>query len=453
MTLSFVPRFRTANAVIPGNPVFWQAVLEESDRFAFETAQAEKGGPFGAQLWAFNKRTSEYVLIADPENMQDSNAVTSKGIASAHAEAENLSPENRERGKAFLQQHKTDDFDWDIVQISSGESCPSCRAKQVIFAQELKADGLIAQNGFHVLFKATYEQTAEIAGFNDKPFDLTFRAIAQLGMIGKQDWLFSVEKNLRSNPDTGILIERGQLVFNPVSLAPPQELEDGDLLLMKRFNRYPVARVLSKEGEVLGSETQQQPGQNAIIGALQNAALVQRSKGVFESWDLNGAVLQTNIRDIGPAAYAETLWYNLSGIEVIENLNTPEIDAQATEITGMSNAKAWELVAAEYNVSGAPINVAFATELSNQTAARSLSVDGASSVAHLFWNAAMAKEALLRRQVGRLKKLGESGIEKFYIFDGGKIFEAPLHQLVQANDRSSDYDGKRAEPSPSPLKK
>lgn len=449
MSLNFSPRHETATAEMPGNPIFWDAVLEESDRFAYETAQDEKGGPFGAQLWAVNKVTNEYVLIADPKHMQDSNAVISKGIASAHAEAENLSPENRQRAKEFLKLNQTESFDWEIVQTSSGESCPSCRSKQVMFSEELKASKLIAKDGFNVYYKATYEQTAKIAGFNDEPFDATFRAIGQSGPLEDRSALFGLEDALKSDAQTGDMVKSGDLLYNPVTLAPPAQIPDSVRGLMGYYSTVPFAAVVTKDNRVLSSafSTHKNSGQvedNAIIKALQKAAMAKREKGVFESWNLDGAKLITNIRAIGPAAYAETLWYNLSGIEVAEYMNSEEIDLMAAEIPGMTNAQAWELVAAEYNAPDASINVRFAKDLQEQLPEEVLRTNGSTSVAHLFWHAKMKYEALLSRQAERIVSLKNAGIEKFHIFNGKEIFEAPLTELIVASERSSNYDAKAA---------
>src|SRR5438132_1406714 len=126
------PRFKTAAAGLPGDPKLWDAALDESDRFAFEMANTDDDhGPFGAQLWLVNEATSDYRLVKG----QNSNAVVIKGDAGAHAEAENLSPERREDTREFLQEHRNEG--WQIVQVSSGESCPSCRSKQTQFFNEL----------------------------------------------------------------------------------------------------------------------------------------------------------------------------------------------------------------------------------------------------------------------------------------------------------------------------
>ena len=83
-TLPLKPRFTQALTSLPENNDTWKILLDQSDNFAFKTAIDQKGGPFGAQLWLYNPEKKQLVLVGE----EDSNAVVSKGIASAHAEAE-----------------------------------------------------------------------------------------------------------------------------------------------------------------------------------------------------------------------------------------------------------------------------------------------------------------------------------------------------------------------------
>ena len=94
---------------LPGKVENWAGFAENSDDFALATADAGKGGPFGAQLWlarTADGNTDYHPVYGGEEDYNDSNAVVSKGQASAHAEAENLSPEKRQARRKFTMQLK-----------------------------------------------------------------------------------------------------------------------------------------------------------------------------------------------------------------------------------------------------------------------------------------------------------------------------------------------------------
>ena len=92
-----------------------------------------------------------------PETMTTRPHQCKTGIASNHAESNALSTQVRRDVVRFLSLHMAQ-CDWHIVQLSSGESCPSCRTKQILFSRELVDMKLIADfKNFHVIFKSTYE--------------------------------------------------------------------------------------------------------------------------------------------------------------------------------------------------------------------------------------------------------------------------------------------------------
>ncbi|NCC22725.1 MAG: hypothetical protein EOM26_09735 [Alphaproteobacteria bacterium] len=436
-TMTIVPRFNQATAILPGDPLFWKTALDQSDLFAYRTANEGKGGPFGAQLWLVHPESGRHVLVGTPDAPEDSNAVVSKGIASAHAEAENLSPEKRRMVKAFLGAHVGEG--WKLVQVSSGESCPSCRSRQVLFARELIAEGLLPAGGFHVVFKATYDQTREIAGFNDSAYDEAFRAVARLGLLSRDDGLFALETAFQEDAETATLKSNGALVFNAVHAADTDQFPEAVRALFAGAGDTPVAIVVSASGAIMasGADTRAESGLNvpeetAIVAALHKAATCQREKdGKFEAWNLEGARLYTNIRDIGPLGYAESLWYNLSAIHVATDFTSEEIDRAAQEMPGIANSVLFAQVAAEYNQPDAPVSVTHGGDPEE------------ASVAHLLWQAKMRMEAIRQRQAMRLAEIGGKEI---VLIDGSK---ASIAELVEHSTHSSNYDGKRAD-APSP---
>lgn len=435
------PRYLAATAPMPGNPDLWAALLDQSDNFAFKTVQEGKGGPFGAQLWLYNPKSDEYLLVGTPDHQEDSNAVVSKGLASAHAEAENLSPQNRLKLIEFLAANK--DEGWQVVQVSSGESCQSCRSKQVLFAEELKQRGLIDGDGFHVVFKATYDQTKRDANFNDAPYDMSFRAINALGVLDTPERLFALESALQENPVTSDLIKTGGLIYNPVNMIGKDDISAMARKMFERVGEQPFALVVSKDGYILshGLDTRDEANDGlnmtentAIVSALHKAAQDKRKSGVFESWNLEGARLITNISDIGPQAYAETLWYNLSGIDVVKEYTGPTVDTLAMEMPGMTNREAFGLAMQDYDSDYAPIKVTFGGNSED------------ASIAHQLWAVQMRRESLLTRQAERLENL--QGVRAGFL--GASVIPMNINDVIESERISTNYDGKQAKPDSAP---
>ncbi len=439
MGLLTTPRYQAAQSGTPGNPLFWDTVLDQSDLFAYNTVSCGKGGPFGAQLWLVHAAKDHYVLVGTAQEPEDSNAVVSKGRASAHAEAENLSPEKRAEVIRFLEGHR--DEGWQMVQVSSGESCPSCRSKQVLLANELIGRGLLRENDFHVIFKATYAQTKRDAGFNDAPYDQAFRAIAELGVFDTDEGLLGLEAALMSNETAAAQIKSGELVYIAVDHANSSDLPEGVDSILRRAGSQPVAIIVRTDGSILSSAVDQRslggdamnrPEKTALVGALyQAAANLREDEGKFESWDLEGARLFTNVRDIGPMAYSESLWYNLSGISVVDEYTDAAVDCVAQELPGTGNAELFKQVAADYDDPASPLKVIFHGDPEE------------ASVAHLLWKAKMAMETLQNRQAERLSALEEGANLCIQYIDGTL---ASLARLVCSSRQSSHYDGKQAEP-------
>lgn len=437
MTHLTTPRYKTAQTELPGHKLFWETVLNQSDLFAYNTANENKGGPFGAQLWLVTPYTNQYILVGTAEQPEDSNAVVSKGRASAHAEAENLSPEKRSELINFLDKHNGEG--WQIVQVSSGESCPSCRSKQVLLADELLSKGLIKEGDFHVIFKATYDQTKKDADFNDSPYDQTFRAIHGLGVAKKEYGLVGLEEALKSDVIASTQIKTGELVYNAVNLTtePPIEVKK----IMQSAGEQPVAVIVRADGHIMSYGLDERdiandeinlPEKTAIVSALYKAAeKLRKEEGKFESWNLEGAQLFTNISDIGPMAYSESLWYNLSDIKVVKDFTSDTVDSMAQEMPGMSNKDLFIQVAADYDDPSSPLKVIFNGDPEQ------------ASVAHLLWKAKMAMENLKNRQAERMTQLEqEAGHIEINYIDGST---SPLSDLVITSRTSSHYDGKQAD--------
>ena len=354
--------------LLPGEFDVWAQHAEDSDDFALETASAGKGGPFGAQLWLARtiKGKTEYKPVYGGENdYNDSNAVVSKGQASAHAEAENLSVEKRQEVLDLLRENKGQG--WEVVQVSSGESCPSCRSKQMLFAQELMNEGLIEAGQFHVVFKATYERTGLDANFNDEPYDTGLRALFNLKVLDDKNGLFIMNDVFDQSPIAQDLISKGKIVRTPVVYAKEDSLPQNvvDAIAEHTANGTPYAAVISPDGKVLSEAVDTRTSEagatndfekTAIVQALHGAWKYQREElDIFEAWELKGARVVTNINDIGPLAYNEALWSSLHSLQVLGG--NDEVDLNAREIPSLSNRDLFKMVALEYNVDESPLHV------------------------------------------------------------------------------------------------
>ncbi len=448
MSIFYEPRFKSAAGNLPPtNPLFWEIQTNQSDMAAFHAANITredpigKGGPFGAQLWLVNRKTNEHVLIGTVQEPEDSNAVVSKGQASAHAEAESLSPEKRQQVKDFLKENAEEG--WEVVQVSSAESCPSCRSKQVAFANELIVEDLITSGQFHVVFKATYDQTKEDAGFNDAPYDQTFRAIHELGVLSRQEGLFDLEKALLENLGASAQFHSGELIYTPVNLVDDDIVPDNVLKIMRDAGEQPVAVIVHPDGRILGQSLDERdlgndginlPEKTAIVRAIEKASTYLRDKeSKFASWELEKATVYTNIRDIGPMAYSGLLWSDLSEAKVVSSFATDLVDEMAQEVPGISNRNLFLQVAVDYDSRKSPLSVVFNGDPED------------ASVAHLVWKARMQAEKVKNAQAVRMDELvARPDLPKVRMIDGTYI---NLSRLVETSEVSSDYDGAKGKGS------
>jgi len=396
----FPPRFSTASGfagLACATSGFWTDCVHQCDVFAYQSATSGKGGPFGAQLWIVHEATRQYFLIS-----QEGNAVVSKGIASAHAEAENLNPHNRRAVVKFLQE-RPNCLQWKVVQVSSGESCHSCRSKQILFAEELVARRLLEKGNFCVLFKASYEQTARDAGFNDLPYDITYRLLDKLRLLDPAESpdeskeytsLVALPGQIENSEYLRGLCEKGELIYVPVQIVTIEALPDMIRDEFLEIVDVPFAVVMDAErSTVLGMArdtrglTNNSPLINeyekcAIPAALVKASQHQKAEGIVDSWNLRGAVVFTNIPNIGPLSYAETMWFNVSLI-VIVNPARETVLLPARELSSMTNREAFKRCAADYSsVDMQSLRVGY------------IGAQNESSVAHNFWKVKIQYEEL-----------------------------------------------------------
>lgn len=374
-------RHESADNRFPLSEDFWRKCLEDTEQFALQTVLSGKGGPFGAQLWLFNEHSKETILVGST----DSNAVVSKGIASAHAEAENLSSRNKSFIEDFLTERKGND--WQIMQISTGESCPSCRSKQTNFANYLISKHLLRPGQFHVVFKSSYEQTERDAGFLDKSYDQTFRLISQLPHT-ELKLLFDF---INSNSELKAQYDSGKIISGLVDSRKFEYIPKDVKHFLRRNMNKPAAMIICHHPELQKEVLiEQAVGKTAIISALDHLSKKLRNQyNVFASWDTHRADIYTNITDIGPLAYAEILWAN-ANLLIVErhdlshkqrNCLSNLVNEQAREVSNLTNKELMTQVSLDYNFANAPLHVISAVDDINDQ-----------SSAHLAWQDKLSKE-------------------------------------------------------------
>ncbi|MDY0029100.1 MAG: hypothetical protein RBR86_04060 [Pseudobdellovibrionaceae bacterium] len=263
-------------------------LLIATDSFATNNVRLGLGGPFGASLHIYNTRTSEFTLVGS----LCANAVLSTGLAGAHAEDQAMSPQQVTDLKAKLSAMASDIDGLYVLMSSSGESCPSCHAKEQILARDLVENGLLLPDRFIVTFGATYEDTASVAGFHDLPYFLDIQKPRGEGAIA----LESVK-------------------FGNVPNGYGLEFEDA---------RTPLAILISEFGVFTGQDLRS-PGNlfgDANLNAIFSANRELKKLGSEAPWDVgmgksgadNKSVLYTTDTDIGPLVYSTVQWANVGKI-------------------------------------------------------------------------------------------------------------------------------------------
>lgn len=265
-------------------------LLRATDEFAVKTVRANQGGPFGSSIGVYNKRTGNYQDISG----LTANAVLKKGIGSAHAESESLSPETIRKLETYLRAHP--DKDNYVVHSSSGESCVACTAKQEITAQYLVSKGLLVKGNYIVTFGASYEDTLSVAEFDDLPYQV------------------DMEKGYG----------KGSIPVDVVRASPPLDIGEAMNDAARQGTRMAAVYVKPPQGEEFlrqplftGYENRAlSPLETAEAVALRKACTYQKEKGDATPWDLKSGTLYMMVppSQIGALAMAESLWANIGRI-------------------------------------------------------------------------------------------------------------------------------------------
>ena len=305
-------------------------LLDDTDEFAVKTVKAGQGGPFGASVNIYNSRTGEIINVGGLR----ANAVLSTGIATAHAEDQALTPEIVNELEAKLA--KMDKRDISVIMMSSAESCPACHAKEEIVSRELTRLGLLEPERFFVVYGATYQDSKEIAGFNDEPYHSDMQKRVGQGMI-------SVNSQ------------------KPADLPPAVAKVFADACA-------PTAVVCMPDGSLIvgHDDTMHDLRATAESSAIQSACRYQKASGAKTPWDLGGATLYTPTFDIGPLAYAEAQWANVTHWQVVGPLRG-QFRLVTHESQYTSNHQLFMAVAAKpYNQPGSAVTVIHVAKFDNK---------------------------------------------------------------------------------------
>ncbi|MDD3019943.1 MAG: hypothetical protein PHX61_03050 [Alphaproteobacteria bacterium] len=281
--------------------------INEIDLFALHSVENGAGGPFGAALYLYNSATKAHEMIGEMMG----NAVLSTGCGSAHAEDRTLHSSHIEILKDRLAQLAQQKDQLYIVMVSSAESCPACHSKEQIVARDLMACGLLDEGHFIVVYGATYQDTAEVAGFHDAPYFEDIQKDIGDGLIKVRhldvaDLPADIRQELaQSDQDSCVIVQNGHI------------------LSCGHDNLSPYA-----------------PFASASYLTIQSACCTQKGQGVNQPWNLRGAVLYTTQSDIGPLTYTECQWANISAIIQIENTGR----ISSTEARGITNQTLFKIV-------------------------------------------------------------------------------------------------------------
>lgn len=276
-----------------------RAALAACDCAATENVLAGRGGPFAASLHVHDGATGTWHTIAGPLG----NAVLDTGMASAHAEDRIIQPVHIAALRACLAEVGVAQAH--VYVVSSGESCPACHAKLEILARELLHDGVLRPGSFTVVYGATYEDTARVAGFNDHLYHEDFQKPAGMGLVRQS------RMEIAAVPDPVAVILRGA--------------------------SGPAAVVVSGPDHFAGTGAQPE------ITAIAAACTARKESGDPAPWDLRGAVLYTATTEIGPLAYAECQWANVAQWVGVTGLPPGRISAP--EAPGIANDALFRIIA------------------------------------------------------------------------------------------------------------
>jgi len=314
----------TANIIPELDPSFLHQQLVATDTFATENVRQGRGGPFGAALHIIDLDTGKAIQVG----ALAANAVLKTGIASQHAEAEVLSPDNQRELRIKLEALKAQNrTNLAVVCTSSGQSCPACQAKQEIVARDLALDGLLPKGRFVVTYGATFEDTAQIAGFNDAPYVLD-----NILRLTKTNEKTMVEVQHRSLDDIPEDI-RARFLLAQADGRDIAFLDGANVTITGEDNRahdlFATAGVQTirdacrKQNEMVGKDGQKLPAP-WMLGNRDEAP--ERE-----------AVLYTSLKNPGPLLLAEAQW---AGVARIVCLGGPDMtQAMARETPDVSNVE------------------------------------------------------------------------------------------------------------------
>lgn len=303
--LTLVP----ANAITGALLGMLHARLQACDDCAVDNVRAGLGGPFGASLHVYDG--IDLIDVAGPVG----NAVLSTGLASAHAEDRVMVPENIQKLREVLEAVGTVAS---VYVVSSAESCPACHAKLEILARGLMQDGLLGAGRFYVLYGATYDDTRDVAGFNDAPYhhDMTRDAAERL-----------------------IAVEHRALTDCP---EPFRAALSAGKAVIASADGYHFMGQDARENDVIAT---------AEIAAIRAACRAEQASGSPTPWDLEKGVLYSPAAAMGPLMYAEAQWANIARIVL-----TAQVTAQ--EAANIGNEDFFRVVAARpYNGEGAAAQI------------------------------------------------------------------------------------------------
>ena len=297
-----------------------KSLLSDVDEFAVANVIAGRGGPFGASLHVYTHDDAQYHQIGT----LSANAVLETGTASAHAEDQMLSPEPYRKLKDFLRSLPTQQKR-SVILCSSGESCPSCHSKIEIVSRDLIKEGLIDNDGFIVLYGATYQQTHDVAKFNDAPY---------LKDMQRETSQRQIQQRIVSIQDTP---DEVKYAFTHADKATS---------VIQLCDNTFITEYEDRANDIIATSE---------VSAFRSAAQHQKAQGSDTPWDLQNAILYTSTSEIGPLGYSEALWANIGSWVTVSHDRQEQWST--TETDDISNSQFYSIVTTRpYNTTGAAIS-------------------------------------------------------------------------------------------------
>lgn len=279
-----------------------------------------RGGPFGAMLYIELEDGSIEVV-----GKKRGNNVIGSGIASAHAESEALDEENYKALVTRLETLKAEGKTPRVWMVSSGQSCPTCQTKQEIAARDLAEKGLLPRGQFMALYGATYDETEEIAKFNDG------------------DYAGSLKQSAMDpgSPDNHIQHRQENL-----ETAPPEVQE------IFRQATKPTA-VIWRNGQVYAvgedTTTRYNPFATAEANAIRAACAKNKKEGAPYPWEVDGTIY-TFTPNIGAYGFTEAMWTGIKKfVSVLLDGKPAQPALQTAEAQHISNSGLLQTVAGGYS--------------------------------------------------------------------------------------------------------